>query len=215
MSGVLPLLPLQDFMQWTGKTVPFTFQKYYYNTTYREYKEIGTYETNAADSCMGVAGWNDSRPPATAIYIFHRRPTPQFLQPSNGILPLTRQRPRPQGPLLPIIPTYCLMRRYTQACSKQTRHRPKITATTVMLSQAMQHRSSFIVIKHSHSRHITYAKLHKGIPQAVDALSRDIYNQVIYHLVQLYLKAYTKQLIHRRTEDSHILPYATLHSGLT
>jgi hypothetical protein len=145
---------------------------------------------------MGVAGWNNCKAPATAIDTFHRRPTPQFIQPNNGILPFTRQWPRPQGLPFTIIPTYCLTRRYTQACSRQMRHRRKIATTSLM----------YCLTRCNIEAYLSSSNIHTLVIYVMRSCTRDyprylmqchvIYTiKLIYHLVQRYLKADTTWFI--------------------
>lgn len=157
---------------------------------------------------MGVAGWNNSKEPATAIDIFHRRPTPQFLRPNNGLLSLTRRWPRPLGSPFRIIPKYRLTRRYTHACFKQTKHRRKIATTTLM----------YCLMRCNIEAYLPSSNIHTLVIYLMRSCTRDyprylmhchvIYTiKLIYHLVQRYLKAYTTQLIHRRTIFTKTLTY--------
>lgn len=157
---------------------------------------------------MAKAGWNNSKAPATAIDIFHRRPTPQFLRLNNGILSLTRQWPRPQRSPFTTIPTYCLTRRYTHACSKQTRHRCKIATTTLMYCRTRCNIEAYL----------SSSNIHTLVIYLVRSCTRDyprylmhchvIYTmKLIYHLVQRYLKSYTTHFTHRRTIFTKTLTY--------
>jgi len=100
---------------------------------------------------MGVVGWNNSKVPATAIDVFHLRPNPQFLKPNNGIVPFTRQWPRPPGLPFIIIPTYCLTRSHTQACSKQTMHRRKTATTTLMYCLRWCNTEAYLSLSNIHT----------------------------------------------------------------